>query len=153
PPIARRPLPRGRQPEDQLMIRPAILVFGLLAVLAAPPLALGAPDGITLTVARGTMPGDVALTWTGAPAGPCTVYRSTKYSPNAGVGNALGTTSATTWTDHPPAGGVSFYEVTVAPFWTRDISAAPADPASTTIISNLSAAGGFGNGRLQIDFS
>jgi serine/threonine-protein kinase len=115
--------------------------------------ALAAGDGIALSVARGTIAGDVVLNWTGAPAGPCTVYRSTKYSPNAGVGNAMTTTSGTSWTDRPPAGGVFFYEVTVAPFWTRDISAAPVDTASSSIISTLNAAGGFGNGRLQIDFS
>jgi len=129
----------------------------LAAFLATPGLvartAAAAPDGIALSVARGAAPGTVALSWSGVPAGPCTVYRSKRYSPNAGTGNALATTSGTTWTDTPPAGGVTFYEVTVAPFWTRDITAAAADPASATILSNLSAAGGFGNGRLQIDFS
>ena len=132
------------------MIRP---VLCLMLFMISSALSIGAPDGISLSVVRGTTPGDVVLSWTGAPAGPSTVYRSTKYSPNAGIGNALGTTSATTWSDHPPAGSVHFYEVTVAPFWTRDISTAPVDPASSTIISNLNAAGGFGNGRLQIDFS
>jgi len=125
----------------------------LLQVLAAAPPALAAGDGIALTVARGTTPGDVALGWTGAPAGPCTVYRSTKYSPNAGIGNALATTSAASWMDRPPSGSIFFYEITVAPFWTRDISASPADTASSSVIANLSTAGGFGNGRLQIDFS
>src|SRR5262245_39770321 len=129
------------------------LVCALLLGLVTAVPALGASDGIALSVARGPAPGDVTLSWTGAPAGPCTVYRSTKYSPNAGIGNALTTTSGATWTDRPPAGGVHFYEVTVAPFWTRDISAATADPASSTILANLAAAGGFGNGRLQIDFS
>ncbi len=133
------------------------MVMILLAALAAPALLFATDDGIRVAVARGPSPGDVRLTWTGGPAGPYTVYRSTKYSPNAGISNALGTTSAATWTDHPPAGGGAgtavFYEVTVAPFWTRDISSAPVDPASSSIIANLAAAGGFGNGRLQIDFS
>jgi hypothetical protein len=117
-----------------------------------PSLALAA-DGIALSVARGATPDDVVLSWTGAPAGPCTVYRSTRYSPNAGVSNARGTTSASTWTDRPPSGTVFFYEVTSAPFWTRDVSTAPVDSQSSTILANLQAAGGFGNARLQIDFS
>src|SRR5262249_52804475 len=103
------------------MKRPAcVRILALLAPLAAMPLARAAPDGIVLSVARGATVGDILLAWTGAPAGPCTVYRSSRYSPNAGIGNALTTTTATAWTDRPPAGGVSFYEVTVAPFWTRD---------------------------------
>ncbi len=118
-----------------------------------PAPALGASDGIVLSVGRGAIPGEVVLTWSGAPPGPYTVYRSTKFAPNAGVSNALGTTTVTSWTDDPPAGSLSLYEVTVAPFWTRDISNEPVDPQSSTILANLAAAGGFGNGRLQIDFS
>src|SRR4030095_4685266 len=118
----RKSLPRGRQRGVISMKRPVCaLLLGLGLTTAGP--ALGAPDGITLSVARGPAPGDVTLSWIGAPADLCTVYRSTKYSPNAGIGNALTTTSGATWSDRPPAGGIVFYEVTVAPFWTRDISA------------------------------
>src|SRR5262245_39868838 len=46
-----------------------------LLLAMAPALAMAAPDGMVLSVARGTTPGDVVLGWTGAPAGPCTVYR------------------------------------------------------------------------------
>jgi len=72
-------------------------LLGLLAFVALflPTLVMGTPDGIVLSVARGATPGDVALSWTGAPAGPCTVYRSKKYSPNAGIGNVVTTTIAT----------------------------------------------------------
>lgn len=37
--------------------------------------------------------------------------------------------------------------------WSRDVSAAPLDPQSQAVISWLDAAGGFGFGRMQIDFS
>jgi serine/threonine-protein kinase len=65
----------------------------------------------------------------------------------------LGTTNLRSWTDTPPPGGIFFYRVTAQPFWKRDVGQAPVDPQSGTIIANLNAAGGFGNGRLQIDFS
>jgi serine/threonine-protein kinase len=124
-----------------------------LLFLLLPLPARGASDGIALHVARGAVPGEVLLSWSGAPVGPTTVYRSTKFAPNAGISNVVGTTAGTSWTDDPPAGTLFLYEVTVAPFWTRDISTAPVDPQSSTIIANLATAGGFGNGRFQIDFS
>jgi len=37
--------------------------------------------------------------------------------------------------------------------WHQDISSAPLHPNSTTMISTLATLGGFGNGRMQIDFS
>jgi len=110
-------------------------------------------DGLTLHVGRGTNPGQVALTWTAGAAAPYTVYRATAGVPESSPSNVVGTTSLSSWTDTPPPGGVFFYRVTAQPVWKRDITSAPTDPQSSTIISNLAAAGGFGNGRLQIDFS
>jgi hypothetical protein len=49
--------------------------------------------------------------------------------------------------------------VTPAPYfpvgavWTQDVSNAPVDPQSPAIISWLADAGGWGNGRMQVDFS
>src|SRR5579872_7314612 len=37
--------------------------------------------------------------------------------------------------------------------WTQDISKAPLDPQSSTIIDWLSNAGGWGRGRMQVDWS
>ena len=37
--------------------------------------------------------------------------------------------------------------------WNQDISAAPVHPSSASMISTLAGLGGFGNGRMQIDFS
>lgn len=37
--------------------------------------------------------------------------------------------------------------------WTQDVSHAPLDPNSATMISTLSQAGGWGYGRMQVDFS
>jgi serine/threonine-protein kinase len=37
--------------------------------------------------------------------------------------------------------------------WTRDISHAPVDPKSASIINRLSDAGGWGTGRMRVDFS
>jgi len=66
---------------------------------------------------------------------------------------AVGTTDLSTWTDTPPAGSTVFYRVTAPPVWKRDVTSAPVDPQSSSIIANLAAAGGFGNGRFQIGFS
>ncbi len=110
-------------------------------------------DGITLRVARDTNPADVILSWTGGAAGPYTVYRGAAGPPESQTGNALGTTGVQSWNDAPPPGGIFSYRVTARPFWERDISQAAVDPQSAAIISSLNAAGGFGNGRLQIDFS
>jgi serine/threonine-protein kinase len=122
----------------------------LVATLAA---ATDPQDGITLHVAPGTVSGNAALSWTGGAAGPYTIYRQTSGAPDASPANALGTTSESAWTDTPPAGNRFFYRVTAAPFWKRDVMLAPVDPQSSAIIANLAAAGGFGNGRFQIDFS
>lgn len=37
--------------------------------------------------------------------------------------------------------------------WTQDISRAPLDPQSSTMINWLADAGGWGHGRMQVDFS
>lgn len=126
----------------------------LLVLLgAAASAAAETQDGITLHVAPGTISIDVALSWTGGAAGPYTLYRDTKGAPESNPSNALGTTDLASWTDTPPAGSIFFYRVTAQPVWKRDITQAPVDPQSSAIIANLAAAGGFGNGRLQIDFS
>jgi hypothetical protein len=128
--------------------------FLLPILLAAAPLPAGDPqDGLTLRVAVGTIPVDVSLSWTAGAAGPYTVYRSTAGAPESSPANLVGTTSSSTWTDTPPAGSIYFYRVTAQPVWKRDVTGAPVDPQSSAIISNLAAAGGFGNGRFQIDFS
>lgn len=49
-----------------------------------------------------------------------------------------------------PQGGYYFPRASV---WYQDISFAPVDAESTAVISWLSSAGGFGGGRMQIDFS
>ena len=119
----------------------------------APSLAAEQQDGITLRVAPGTIPVDVALSWTIGAAGPYTIYRQTSGAPESNPSNAVGTTDLMSWTDTPPAGNRFFYRVTALPSWKRDVSQAPVDPQSGAIIANLAAAGGFGNGRFQIDFS
>ena len=129
----------------------ALILAPLLA--AAVPAAAEVQDGLTLRVDRGTPSGTVALSWTAGAAAPYTVYRSGSGAPESTAGNALGTTSGSSWSDTPPPGNVLFYRVTAQPFWKRDVTNAPVDPQSSTIIANLAAAGGFGNGRLQIDFS
>ena len=131
-----------------------IRTFLLLSVLAATPSAAVDPkDGLTLHVDRGTLPGAVSLSWTAGPAPPYTVYRQSSGAPDSSPDNALGTTSLLSWTDTPPAGDRFFYRVTAMPFWKRDISTAPLDAQSGAIIGDLATAGGFGNGRMQIDFS
>ena len=129
-------------------------VVTLLVVLAATPSPAADPqDGLKLHVAPGTIPVDVSLTWTAGAAGPYTVYRATSGAPDSSPSNVVGTTSLMTWTDTPPAGSIFFYRVNAIPFWKRDVSGAPVDSQSSAIIANLAAAGGFGNGRFQIDFS
>jgi len=110
-------------------------------------------DGLTIRVARGTNPANVSLSWTAGAAGPYTIYRSTGGAPDSNPANAVGTTSLLAWADAPPAGSVFFYRVNALPAWKRDVTDAPPDPQSSSIIANLAAAGGFGNGRFQIDFS
>lgn len=124
-----------------------------LSSLLAVTLSSAAEDGLTLRVSRGTNSGQAVLTWTSGAAAPWTVYRAASGAPESSPSNILGTTSSSSWTDTPPAGGVFFYRVTAQPVWKRDVTSAPVDPQSGTIIANLAAAGGFGNGRLQIDFS
>jgi len=128
---------------------------GLLSflLLASPCPATDSQDGIALSVATGGTPGSVSLTWTSGIGGPYTIYRSLGGAPENSVANALGTTDSLSWSDDPPGSPIVYYRVTPAPFWMRDISAAPVDAASSATIANLAAAGGFGNGRLQIDFS
>jgi hypothetical protein len=131
--------------------RRAVVLSILFA--AAPVLAGDPEDGLTLRVAVGTNPVDVSLSWTAGAAGPYTVYRGAGGAPDADPANAVGTTSLSTWSDTPPTGSSFFYRVTAQPVWKRDVTGAPIDPQSSTILANLAAAGGFGNGRLQIDFS
>jgi serine/threonine-protein kinase len=128
--------------------------FVLPILLAASPLPADAPqDGLTLHVAVGTIPVDVSLSWTAGAAGPYTVYRGTAGAPESSPANLVGTTSLPTWSDTPPTGSIFFYRVTAQSVWKRDVTGAPVDPQSSAIIANLAAAGGFGNGRFQIDFS
>ena len=91
--------------------------------------------------------------WTSSEGGPYAIYRSASGPPERSEENALGTTSGQTCSDTPPSGAIFFYRVVPGAFWRRDISSAPVDPQSGAIVAALSAAGGFGNGRLQIDFS
>jgi len=51
-----------------------------------------------------------------------------------------------------PAAGHGPYFPADAP-WYQDVSAAPVDPESATVINWLSSVGGWGGGRMQIDFS
>ncbi len=51
----------------------------------------------------------------------------------------------------PPAGHGPYFPAD-AP-WYQDISAAPVDPESTAVINWLASVGGWGGGRMQIDFS
>jgi len=127
------------------------LVLGL--TVTASLKAADPQDGLTLLVARGTNPGDVTLNWTAGAAGPYTVYRDTGGAPDADPANVVGTTTLQSWTDLPPSATLLLYRVGAMPVWKRDVSTAPVDSQSGAIIGNLAAAGGFGNGRLQIDFS
>lgn len=129
------------------------LLLLLLLLPASTAAAMDPPDDITLAVAPGPGAGQLSLSWTAGPGGPYTVYRSTTGAPDIGAANALGTTITLSWFDTPPAAPIIYYRVSPAPFWARDISTAPVDPQSSAIIATLAAAGGFGNGRLQIDFS
>ena len=128
--------------------------FALFVVLGATLCSSAeVQDGLTLHVVRGTSSSQVALTWTAGAAPPYTIYRAPGGAPESSPSNIVGTTNLTSWTDTPPAGGVFFYRVAALPVWKRDVTSAPVDPQSSAIIANLAAAGGFGNGRLQIDFS
>src|SRR5947209_4092602 len=51
----------------------------------------------------------------------------------------------------PPAGHGPYFPAD-AP-WYQDVSAAPVDPESATVINWLASVGGWGGGRMQIDFS
>lgn len=134
--------------------RTTLPVSMLAALLVTFPVFAGdSRDGLTLRIDRGVLPGDLSLSWTAGAAAPVTVYRATGGAPESNPGNALGTTSSPSWTDTPPSGSLFFYRVGTIPFWKRDVTAAAVDPGSSAIIANLAAAGGFGNGRLQIDFS
>ncbi len=52
----------------------------------------------------------------------------------------------------PPPAGHGPYFPADSP-WYQDVSAAPLDPESATVINWLSGAGGWGGGRMQIDFT
>jgi serine/threonine-protein kinase len=126
----------------------------LFLLLVTPASATDPQDGITLSVTSGGAPGSVTLTWTADDGGPDAIYRSSSGPPEKSEANLVGTTSALSWNDAPPPGSaISYYRVLPGPFWRRNISTAPVDPASSAVIASLAAAGGFGNGRLQIDFS
>ena len=133
--------------------RRAGICFLLLLFTGRKTSATDPQDGIELNVTLGASAGAVALAWTPGPGGPYVVYRSTSGPPDVSASNTLGTTGALSWTDAPPSGAIDYYRVLPGPFWRRDISSAPVDPQSESILANLAAAGGFGNGRLQIDFS
>src|SRR6185369_12688049 len=163
----RAPLRRGRHYTNRVRLAPppplgsrmrsrhrwpGALILSFL--LPATPGAASAPqDEITLSVAAGGTPGAVSLTWRSGDGGPYAIYRSTSGPPEGSEANVVGTTDALSWSDDPPGGPILYYSVLPGPFWKRDISTAPVDPASSGIIASLAAAGGFGNGRLQIDFS
>jgi hypothetical protein len=51
----------------------------------------------------------------------------------------------------PPAGHGPYFPADSV--WYQDVSAAPLDPESATVINWLSGAGGWGGGRMQIDFT
>lgn len=51
----------------------------------------------------------------------------------------------------PPAGHGPYFPADSP--WYQDVSAAPLDPESATVINWLAGAGGWGGGRMQIDFS
>ncbi len=58
----------------------------------------------------------------------------------------------------PPSGGGTGTQAPVQYFplaavWTQNVSSAPVDPQSATILNSLSAAGGWGTGILRVDFS
>ena len=137
-------------------MNPKRLPLGILLlalVPSAPVRATDPQDGITLSLAPGATTGAVSLAWTSTDGGPYAIYRSASGPPEWSETNALGATGGQTWSDTPPAGAIFFYRVVPGAFWKRDISSAPADQQSGAIIAALAAAGGFGNGRLQIDFS
>jgi serine/threonine-protein kinase len=67
--------------------------------------------------------------------------------PTAGAGGSVGGTSSGT---AQPAGGTLFPSTAI---WYQDISNAALAKDSTTVINGLQSHGGWGNGRLQIDFS
>src|SRR6476661_2869278 len=52
----------------------------------------------------------------------------------------------------PPPAGHGPYFPADSP-WYQDVSSAPLDPESATVINWLAGAGGWGGGRMQIDFS
>src|SRR5258706_11140553 len=68
-------------------------------------------DSTSVTVAKGATAGTVVLSWTGG-QGAFTIYRATSRIGVAVPVNVVGTTSAQSFTDTPPAGdSVAFYVV------------------------------------------
>jgi hypothetical protein len=128
-------------------------LFLTALLFATPALAVDPRDGVTLRVGKGATTGQASLSWTTGAGGPYTIYRAIGGSPDASPSNSLGTTNSLVWSDTPPPGNLFFYRVNAIPFWGRDVTGAAVDAQSSSIIANLAAAGGFGNGRLQIDFS
>jgi len=95
--------------------RLALLVMSTLAVhLMIGSSAIGAPDGIQLTVAHGALPGDVLLTWSGGTE-PFQVFRSDEPGNVSDPANLIGQTLTSNWTDSPPSASIHYYHVTEAP--------------------------------------
>ena len=86
----------------------AVLTAVIAAAVALPALA-AAPDGLVLTVSRGSGAA-VTLRWNGT-IPTYTVFRSTTPATVTDPANKLGNTSGNLWFDTPPAGSVFFYAV------------------------------------------
>ncbi len=67
-------------------------------------------DGIVLTVAKGTNPGDVALSWSGG-TGPYSIYRGTSAATLGDPANIVFSTSLLQDVDTPPSGTVFYYRI------------------------------------------
>lgn len=92
--------------------RLALLVLSTLAVhLMIGSSAIGALDGIQLTVARGALPGEVLLTWSGGTV-PFQVFRSDEPGDVSDPANLIGETLTSSWIDAPPPNGIHYYHVT-----------------------------------------
>jgi hypothetical protein len=94
--------------------RIALLVMGALAVhLMSWSSAIWSHDGIQLTVARGALPGDVLLTWSGGTE-PFQVFRSDEPGNVSDPANLIGQTPTSNWNDAPPPAIIHYYHVTEA---------------------------------------
>ena len=83
-------------------------------------------DGASLTVGKGTNPGDIALSWAGGQPS-FSIYRSTNKSSVFDTANLVGTTDQFQFTDVPPAGQVFFYAVRGIDCATRKACSADSD--------------------------